>query len=352
MKPSGEAFQALYHRIKCFLIVFEDLFLVILKSCCKKLNLLLTITVLATIMINKIISISIFSCIAVCNYSHAQELHKHFEVNEAQNTEKISLTVSTKAGNSYLKGVNVDKPVEIWGDSENDMAASTFKMDQAKHLKIVEANLTCKDHMGVNFTEALTRNIFTEASTTNDVWHLNLSQNIPFDLNLNYLIGSAKIDLSRLSVENLKINSGSADVHVNYADGRMNSVAMDTFFVKVNLGKIIIDNLGLAMADDIIAEVGFGSIALDCGNNWKLNSKVTASVGAGSMTILLPPSDKPVLVKINNSALCRIDFTKDFKKIGENSYANSAYRENEKDFLQFSLDVGMGSISFIDRPVE
>ncbi len=300
-------------------------------------------------MISKIISVAIASFLVSFNSGFTQELHKHFEVKESAHTEKLSLTVSTKAGNSYLNGVNADKHLEIWGGNEKDMAASTFKIQNFKNIKKVDANLTCKDHVGVNFTEALARNIFTDNNASNDIWQLNLSENVSFDLDLHYLIGSAKIDLSRLSIENLRINSGSADVHVNYSDGEMNSVAMDTFFVKVNLGKITIDNLDLAMADEIIAEVGFGSIALDCGTKWKMNSKVTASVGAGSMTILLPPVNKAVLIKINDSALCHIKLSKNFDKIGHNVYANAAYQKEHSKYLEFSLDVGMGSISFIDR---
>lgn len=75
---------------------------------------------------------------------------------------------------------------------------------------------------------------------------------------------------------------------MKYSNQQANAVAMDTFFIKVNMGTIDVEDLDLATAKEIIAEVGFGSINLDCGNHWKMNSHINASVGAGSMVITLP----------------------------------------------------------------
>lgn len=298
-------------------------------------------------MSNKFLTFSVLFTLGLISNCLCQELHKHFEVVEGSRTEKVSLNVFTKAGASYVNGVNSLKPLEIYSENENDIAASSYKIQQFTDHKYVEANLTCKDHVGLNFTEAIAKNIFSPGVDAEDVWQIKLSENTLYNLSLNYLLGSAEIDLSRLSVERLKVNSGSADVLLNYADGRRNAVAMDTFFVKVNLGDIIVDNLNLALAKEIIAEVGFGSIYLNCGEDWQVNSKVSASVGAGSMTIQLPPDNIPVLIRIKNSALCHIKLASDYKKVGHNVYGNTAYMKSKREFLEFSLDVGMGSISFV-----
>ncbi|GAA5033803.1 hypothetical protein GCM10011506_26550 [Marivirga lumbricoides] len=298
-------------------------------------------------MSNKLFAFSTLLVFSVISNCYTQELHKHFEVAQSSNTDKVALSVFTKAGSSFINGVSSVKPLEIYSENENNIAASTYKIQEFQDHKYVEANLTCKNHVGLNFTEAIAKNIFSPDIDAKDVWQIKLSENTLYNLSLNYLLGSAEIDLSRLSVERLKVNSGSADVFLNYADGKRNAVAMDTFFVKVNLGDIVVENLNLALAKEIIAEVGFGSIYLNCGNNWQINSKVSASVGAGSMTIHLPPDDIPVLVRIKNSALCHIKLASDYKKVGHNLYGNAAYMKNKQEFLEFSLDVGMGSISFL-----
>ena len=279
----------------------------------------------------------------------SQELHKHFEAAPVHKSEKINLAITTKAGISYINSTSAKEPVVIYGGSENDIASSSFKMKTTEQTHEITAKLACKDHAGDNFTEAIASNLFNSDDNKKDLWQVNLSDAIPFDLDLLYMVGSSTIDLSNLSIERLKIKSGSADVFVKYSNKKANTVAMDTFFIKVNMGNIEVEDLGLSLAKDIIAEVGFGSIVLDCGNKWNINSRVNASVGAGSMTIKLPSAEQAVLVKLNNSALCHVKMGKDFQKVGHNAYANAAYRNNNTNYLEFSLDVGMGKIAFVNE---
>lgn len=278
-----------------------------------------------------------------------QELHKHFELTESRGIDKIELRVSTKAGKSFLNAVDDDAPLLILGASENDVAASSFKIEKFQNTQKVNAELTCKSHMGLNFTESVANSFFSSADKVYDIWQINLSEHQAFNLDLNYLMGDAIVDLSRLAVERLKINSGSADVRVSYTGKMMNSVPMDTFFVKVNFGSIEVQDLNYALAKEIIAEVGFGSISIDCGSDWKMNSTVNASVGAGTLDIILPPEEIPVLIRLNNSPLCNIKMAENFEKIGHNTFGNKAYINNPDESMEFLLDVGMGSIVFKNR---
>jgi hypothetical protein len=294
-------------------------------------------------------SISFLALLFLAISVSGQELHKHFELTDSRGIDKIELKVSTKAGKSFLNAVNNEEPIVILGASENDVAASSFKIVKENNTQKVDAQLTCKSHMGLNFTESVANSFFSSADQTHDIWQINLSEHQAFDLDLNYLMGNANIDLSRLAVERLKINSGSADVKLSYTEKGMNSVAMDTFFVKVNFGSIEVQDLNYALAKDIIAEVGFGSISIDCGSDWRINSRVNASVGAGNLNIILPPDDIPVIIRIHNSPLCNIKMAPNFEKIGHNTFGNKAYAKNPDDSMEFILDVGMGSIVFKNR---
>lgn len=278
-----------------------------------------------------------------------QQLHKHFELTESRGIDKIELKISTKAGKSFLNAVDEDIPLLILGASENDVASSSFKIDKLNNIHKVDAQLTCKSHLGLNFTESVANSLFSSSDQTHDIWQINLSEHQAFGLNLNYLMGEANVDLSRLAVERLKIKSASADVKLSYNDATMNSIAMDTFFVKVNFGNIDVKDLNYALAKEIIAEVGFGTINIDCGSDWKINSRVSASVGAGNLNILLPPKEIPVIIRINNSPLCNIKMAEDFEKIGHNIFGNQAYINNPDESMEFLLDVGMGSIAFKNR---
>ncbi|HET8859867.1 hypothetical protein [Marivirga sp.] len=278
-----------------------------------------------------------------------QELHKHFEVKESRGIDKIELKVSTKAGKSFLNAVDEDEPILILGATENDVAASSFKIEKLQNTQKVNAELTCKSHMGLNFTESVANNIFSSSDQIHDIWQINLSEHQAFDLNLSYLMGEANVDLSRLAVERLKIKSASADVKLAYSEAIMNSVAMDTFFVKVNFGNIEVKDLNYALAKEIIAEVGFGTISIDCGSDWKINSRVSASVGAGTLNVILPPEEIPVIIRLNNSPLCNIKMAENFEKIGHNTFGNQAYINNPDESMEFLLDVGLGSIAFKNR---
>lgn len=278
-----------------------------------------------------------------------QELHKHFELTEATGFNKVELKVSTKAGKSFLNSVDQVEPLLILGASENDVAASTFKLENVNNTQKVDAELTCKSHIGLNFTESVAGSFFSSSDQTHDIWQLNLSQHLAYDLNLSYLMGEANVDLSRLAVESLKIKSASADVKLSYKEGIMNSVAMDTFFVKVNFGNIEVNDLNYALATEIIAEVGFGTISIDCGSDWKINSRVSASVGAGTLNVILPPEETPIVIRLNNSPLCNIKMAENFEKIGHNTFGNKAYIDNPDESMEFLLDVGMGSIAFKNR---
>ena len=177
-------------------------------------------------------------------------------------------------------------------------------------------------------------------------WKIYLTNDKPYSLDLNYGLGNANIDLSGLSVQRLKIRTGSADVNVTYNQGLENKVDMDTFQVKVDMGSLTVRHMNLSRSKTVLADVGFGNILLDFSDKPLRNYSVTGSVGAGNMTILMPDADVPVLVKISESWLCSIELCSGLKKIAPNTFANAAYKKNSKDPVTFDLDVSMGTILF------
>jgi hypothetical protein len=166
---------------------------------------------------------------------------------------------------------------------------------------------------------------------------------------MNYGIGNANIDLSGLSVKNLKINTGSADVNVGYSTGLENMVDMDTFYVKVDLGSVHARNLGLAKTKVVIAEVGFGNVMLDLSANPYVANAIRGSVGAGNLIIMLPSEETPILVKIKDSWLCSVRIPSYLKKVGNNTFSNAAYSKSTQNALTFDLDVSMGNIIFKEK---
>lgn len=177
-------------------------------------------------------------------------------------------------------------------------------------------------------------------------WHVYLSRSIPFHLNLRYGMGNSAVDLSGLAVENCRINTGSADVRVGYFAGVPNKVKMDTFYAKVDLGVLELDQLNLSHAREILADVGFGKIQMRFAEKSGSKCLVNASVGAGSLEVLLENPDIPVIVHINDSPLCRIKMREVFTEIKPNVFVNQSYDDEDQDLITFNIDVAMGNVTF------
>jgi hypothetical protein len=178
------------------------------------------------------------------------------------------------------------------------------------------------------------------------VWKMYLTESKPYDLQLDYGVGNAHVDLSGLSIKKLKINTASADVIVGYFSALENQLDMDTFSVKVDVGSINVKNISLSKPKHVVADVGFGSMTLDFTTQPLITSKVRGSVGAGNLTILLPANETPILVRIKDSWLCSVKLPASLKKISENTFASATYTKGAKNALIFDLDVSMGNIIF------
>src|SRR5690554_2859650 len=90
-----------------------------------------------------------------------QELNKHFEIRESNGVDKIDLKISTNTGKSFLNAVDADAPMVILGSSANDVAASTFRIEREGQTQQLDAQLMCKNHIGLNFTEAIAGSLFS-----------------------------------------------------------------------------------------------------------------------------------------------------------------------------------------------
>ena len=117
---------------------------------------------------------------------------------------------------------------------------------------------------------------------------------------------------------------------VGYQEGKENLVKMDTFSIKVDLGSVTVQRLNLSKASNIIADVGFGDLKLELSDTLMLNTNVKASVGAGTLEILIANQNTPAIVYVNNSILCRVKLNKHFKEIRKNVFVNNSYHEKQK----------------------
>jgi hypothetical protein len=276
------------------------------------------------------------------------QIKKQFSVENTEKCTNVELSLKTKTGNCFIRPSQTGDLLNIYSNQDLEEYNHSFSNEVNNGTCKVRLALEQEGQKGVS--QNISYKVFGSGEEVHDkFWKVYLTDNLPYSLDLYYGLGNANIDLSGLSIKKLKINTGSADVNVSYSSGVENQVEMDTFFVNVDMGSFVARNLNLSRSHVLIAEVGFGNIALDFSNKPLVNNHVKGSVGAGNLMITLPDEDVPVLVKINDSWLCSISPSKSLKKINDNTFANAAYRRDPKNALTFDLDVSMGKIIFKEK---
>lgn len=276
------------------------------------------------------------------------QIKKQFSVEDREQVKKIELRLSTKTGNCYIRPSQNADLLTIYSNQDTEDYGHVFHNEIKGSIANVSLSLEQEGRRGVG--QKISYQVFGgDERPTDKFWKVYLTENKPYSLALDYGLGNANIDLSGLSIQQLKIKTGSADVNLFYGSGIENQIEMDTFFVKVDMGSLSVKQLNLARSRVVMADVGFGNIMLDFSDKPTNSNHVKGSVGAGNLVIMLPSPETPVMVKINNSWLCSLDLCKSLKRISENTFANQAYSHGSKNALTFDLDVSLGNIVFKDK---
>lgn len=272
---------------------------------------------------------------------------EYFSVKNNDRYDKIKLTLAATSGVCYVKPSSYFDAIRIFGSDKNLENSPLFKTEIIRRTKMVDFSV--ETTQGAAMGKALSSRIFGDNICRKNKWNVLLSDDKPLDLNLNYVVGEANVDLSGLPIENLKIKSGNADVRIDYLSGKYSPLEMDTMRVEVDMGSLAINRVNLGRAKQVEAKVGFGKLRLDFGSHpARCSSNISASVDAGSMEIAFPDNTSPAIIRINNSPLCHIKLPQSFRKIGNNIYANHAYAPDCENLVTFDLNVSLGYISFVD----
>jgi hypothetical protein len=284
------------------------------------------------------------SACAVASGVSAQ-VKKQFSVERMQECNKVSLKLSAKTGNCFIRPSQNEDILNIYSNQDVEEYQHSFSNEVVGNTCSVKLSLEPANVPGVG--HKISYRVFgANEEPTDKFWKVYLSEATSYLLDLDYGLGNANIDLSGLSVERLKINTASADVTIGYNSQIDNKITMDTFSVKVDMGSLNARNLNHAKSKVVLAEVGFGNMYLDFSNKPAVANHIIGSVGAGNLIIQLPADEVPVLVTINESWLCSINLSRSLKKIGPNKFANAAYSKENQKALVFDLDVSMGKIVF------
>lgn len=284
----------------------------------------------------------------VCSsvFALAQE-SKHFRVEQNHKYRSITVNYSASSGVCYLAQGDDHDALSVYSTRDIDEFNHSFNhQESGNNLSI---DLTLDEKNNESFSQSISNKMFDKTKPEDNIWKVILTEDVPYNLNLTYGIGAAFIDLAGLSVSNLKVKTGSANVNIGYLTSMPNSISMESMDIKVDLGNVSVRQIDLANVRKISAEIGFGNMLLDLAEPMDEACHVMASVGAGNLEILIPKSDQPIIIRVKKSMLCDVKLTKSFIEIKDNVFANMDIDADTDDVLEFDVDVSFGTIIFKEK---
>ena len=272
------------------------------------------------------------------------QLKQFYSIQDDSTYNAINFTLTATSGTCFIHPADTKIPLNIYGDPDFEKINPNFNSRVENRTNYVD--LMLEDYNSSGFSKSISYNVFGPDKKGKNQWKIILADEKEYSLNLNYGIGMARVDLSGVPIKNLHIRTGSADVDVDYSSSKGNKIEMDTFYIKVDMGSIIAQQMHLCRAKNIITDIGFGNATLDFSNVPTTSGRVDATVGAGNLEVLIPRKNAPVIIYINDSPLCGIKLAKDFKEVDDNIYVNKDYSPDALNLLTFNIDVALGNVIF------
>jgi hypothetical protein len=169
---------------------------------------------------------------------------------------------------------------------------------------------------------------------------LTFTDQLPLDLALTLAAGEHELDLSSLKISSLELKSGACQTKVQFK--KPNAEPMEKLKIATGASRFILEGLGNANFKELNVHGGASNVTMDfSGEATSKNAKAKISLGAGSLTVIVPQNDA---VKLNYSEniLSSVDLPKDFKKKGD-VYVSGNYGSGLRT-LEFDISTGMGSV--------
>jgi hypothetical protein len=165
-------------------------------------------------------------------------------------------------------------------------------------------------------------------------WKLKLGED-PIDLTVNAGAYEGKLDLSGLSITNLRISDGASKAVVQFDS--LNPVEMDELSYKTGASDVELLGLGNANTKNIYFDSGVGSYTLDFSGDIQNDIYVRIQSGMSDMTIIVPDNAR-AKVELNNG-LSNIDAS------GTWTMSGSSYEcGTTGPLITINLDMAIGNL--------
>ncbi len=165
-------------------------------------------------------------------------------------------------------------------------------------------------------------------------WDLKFGDS-PIKLDIQAGGYSADYEFGDLSLQDLKVADGAADVSLSFS--KPNRVEMDTFRYSSGASNITFKDLANANFDQMIFQSGAGSYRLDFAGELKRDATVRIETGFSTVTVTVPKGVNAVLEV--EGGLSNVDLSGDWKKEG-----NQYLLAGSGSTLRFIVKMGAGTL--------
>lgn len=279
---------------------------------------------------------------------HAQTL-KQYITDDDPRIKCIDFSVVLPYGKSRITCIDNPRLIKVRGLIANDKLKSEYKYALINSIKRVRFKVSDKNSVEKGDKTGYSVNIFDnqEKADRKSQWEVFLSKSKEFRLKLNLGLGNSEINLSGLKLRTTLISTASADATINYFNGQENQIEMDSLILRTEIGSVTFNNLQLARAKNLWADIGFGTLKLNYELGNKTISNVHVKIGTGKLLVKVPSKELPVKIKINSSSFATVEIPKGFKKKEGNIYINEYFYESAPNALIFNVDVSLGKVVFV-----
>lgn len=171
-------------------------------------------------------------------------------------------------------------------------------------------------------------------------WDLNLAEEVPMDLKINAGAYKSDLELGGLTLENLQITDGAADVRLRFS--RQNQTSMDTLRYETGASSVELYGLANANFENMIFKGGAGSYTLEFSGDLRQEATIDVDAGVSNVVVIVPSNVNARI--FFDGGLTNIDVSGDWEKSG-----NDYYQDASGPRLTFNVNMGAGKLEIRNR---
>lgn len=267
--------------------------------------------------------------------------HYHYR---ADNIKKLEANFEYGLGElklqANLRGKIIEGSLRYYSDQTNP----SINYHTIGSMGILEVEISTHHRNGINFSWGELKRIKGHTEHLNNELDFYLPIQVDIDLNIDFGLGKAQINLTDLDLINIDLNCGLSDVKIQV--DKPNKTTCRTLSISSGLGSFVGTGLGNLQVRRIDIEVGLGSAEIDLRGSFKNDIEIDIEVGLGSLELILPENVN-IRAKVHDTFLSSVDVDDLIKK--GNSWVSPDWK-NSRPTITLDVSVSLGSVDIDVRP--